>query len=303
MENRAYALAAGLFVLILSVALIFVAFWFSGDNVARVQYRLISRTAISGLNEKAPVRWRGVDVGTVDSINFDPSDPHRLFIDISVDKTAPLPVGTFAQLGFLGITGLSFVQLDDAGIGSGHLASPGPIEVRPSLLDEVSVSGQQFVGDASQVLKRFNTLLSDQNLANMSQTLANLDVAAAHLADITKTLPATLQRADHTMAQLDPLLGNLNALSVDLQKRVGAVDQAGNGLEKLGDASAAIHTELLQTTLPKLHLLADQLGRDAQSLEQVLSDIHERPQSFVFGRSAPAPGPGEPGFTAPKESK
>ena len=60
MENRAHALIAGIFLLLLGAALAGAAVWFQGDTVERVNYTVVSRTGVSGLNLKAPVKLRGV---------------------------------------------------------------------------------------------------------------------------------------------------------------------------------------------------------------------------------------------------
>lgn len=301
MENRAYALAAGLFVLLLGAALAAAAFWLSGDSVVRVTYRVESTQSVSGLNIKAPVRWRGVNVGKVERIHFDAKDPHRVLIDIKVDRSVPLPRGTYAQLGFLGITGLSFVQLDDAGSSDELLRPPGPIAMQPSLLDHVSRSGEQLVDDAGHAVERLNLLLSDRNLAAAGRILDNLAATSDKLAAAGDALPGTVRNADRALQQLQPLLADLDALAVALRARVGAVDRAGDGLQRLGQAGASLQRDLTQRTLPRLDVLAERLARDTQLLNQVLRDVHERPQSFIFGRSEPAPGPGEPGFQPPAE--
>ena len=72
MENRAHALVAGLFTLLLGAALAVVAFWFSKDDVRLVPYMVSTNTSVAGLKVEAPVRYRGVEVGKVQSIRIDP---------------------------------------------------------------------------------------------------------------------------------------------------------------------------------------------------------------------------------------
>ena len=115
MENKAYALAAGLFTLLLGAAVIVVAMWLSGETHEREYYVLESRHAVSGLNVQALVRLRGVEVGKVESIAFDPEDARVILLRISVRAGTPITRGTVAQLGSQGVTGLAYVMLDDDG--------------------------------------------------------------------------------------------------------------------------------------------------------------------------------------------
>jgi len=70
MENRAHALAAGLFVIILSTALAAAVMWFGGDTMMRAKYMLVSEVPVSGLNSQATVRYRGVTVGKVETSSW-----------------------------------------------------------------------------------------------------------------------------------------------------------------------------------------------------------------------------------------
>src|SRR5688572_16911661 len=107
MENKAHALAAGLFLLLLGATLAAAVVWFRGDHVQRQSYTVVAHSGVPGLAVKAAVRLRGVDVGSVESIGFDPADARRVVVRIAVDRAAPVTRGTFAQLGYQGVTGLS----------------------------------------------------------------------------------------------------------------------------------------------------------------------------------------------------
>ena len=99
MEDKAYALAAGLFTLLLGASVILAAMWFSGRTQAQDTYVLESRFPVTGLNLQAPVRFRGVDVGKVEAIEFGASDPRLILIRVTVRSDLPVTRGTYAQLG------------------------------------------------------------------------------------------------------------------------------------------------------------------------------------------------------------
>jgi phospholipid/cholesterol/gamma-HCH transport system substrate-binding protein len=113
MENKAHALAAGAFVLLVSALLVAMAWWLSREGGVRVAYELSSRDSVSGLNLQAAVRFKGVQVGKVTAISFDPKVPGNVLVRISVDTNAPVTQATFATLGYQGVTGIAHVQLDD----------------------------------------------------------------------------------------------------------------------------------------------------------------------------------------------
>jgi phospholipid/cholesterol/gamma-HCH transport system substrate-binding protein len=252
MENKSYALAAGLFTLLLGFGVVAATLWFNHDTVETQSYLLVSHQPVSGLNPQAPVRYRGVTVGRVDSIDFDPKDARAILIKITVNKNTPLMQGVYAQLGSQGITGLSYVVLDDDGASAEPLVGSGgqlaQIEVRPSFIDNVSKSGEEVLANFNQVGKRVNTLLNDENQKQLVATLRNLEQVSGALVKLVAELQPTVQA-------LPGVTSNGTVLLEDIQ-------------------------------------------RSTRSLERLVEELREQPQSLVFGKRPPPPGPGEPGFAS-----
>ena len=315
MENRAYALAAGLFTLLLGIGLFATAVWFSGEAADTSSYVLVSRQPLSGLNSQAPVRYRGVTVGKVVSIDFDPLEPRTILVEITVRTGTPLSRGTYAQLGSQGVTGLSYVILDDDGSKPEPLVAAGDqlarIEVRPSFIDNVSASGQELLDSFGQVAKRVNALLSEENQRQLTRTLHNLDQASARVAALAAALEPAAQALGPTVKAFEPALQALPALAGDagtafrradalfanLNQRAESFELAARSAERLGVQGAAVAESMLGESLPRLNALLEELQRSSRGLERLLADVNEQPHSIVFGRNPPPPGPGEPGFT------
>jgi phospholipid/cholesterol/gamma-HCH transport system substrate-binding protein len=304
MENRAYALSAGLFLVLLSIGLVLAALRLTGETTQSVEYVVEARLPISGLQENAPVRLRGVDVGKVRQVGFAHGDPRLIRIRISVDQNAPLTRGTYAQLGFLGITGLSFIQLDDDGSRPEKLVSsadqPTHIELRPSLIDQVSNSGQALVAESAQAARRVNVLLSEEKLSELSATMTSVRTASDNIARLTgdlhpvvRSLTRLTARTDTTLQRLDSLLGNLDGLTQDVRMRVGAIERVGQSATDIGQVSRSV-----ETAVPRLNSALDDVSRSLRTVDRVLMRIEQQPQSLLWGRRS-LPGPGEPGFIAP----
>lgn len=75
MENKSHAFWAGLFTIALTLVIAGAVFWFNVDRTVRIPYDLIARTNVTGLFPDAAVRFRGLDVGKVQSIGFDRTHP------------------------------------------------------------------------------------------------------------------------------------------------------------------------------------------------------------------------------------
>ncbi|MDB5760764.1 MAG: putative ABC-type transporter, partial [Burkholderia sp.] len=94
MENKAHAIIAGLFTIAMLVAAILAAIWFNRDREVRVPYQIATRLSVPGLNPQAAVRYRGLDVGRVDRIGFDPQVVGQILVDISVKPDTPITRAT-----------------------------------------------------------------------------------------------------------------------------------------------------------------------------------------------------------------
>src|SRR4051812_33280558 len=159
MENRAYALITGLFLIGIVAAMIIAAQWLGGDQRERVGYRVVSTQPVSGLNPQAQVRYRGIGVGRVTAINLDPKDARRILIDTEVDSNIPVTKGTYAQLGMEGITGVAYVHLLDEGKDPAPLPKGGEIPTRPSFMDTLSDSAEGISKDARELIVNLNKLV------------------------------------------------------------------------------------------------------------------------------------------------
>jgi len=304
MESRAHALAAGLFTVALAAALVAVVAWF-GDRGRgpRDVYVIVSKSSVSGLNEQASVRYRGVDVGRVTEIRFDPADPHAILVRIAVDRQTHVTTETYAQLSYQGITGLAYVTLDDEGKLGAQLATsraaPPRIPMRPSLLQEVGDAGQLLLIRIDEIAQRLNLVLSDENRARMSQTLANVERMTARFATVQEKLIPTLEElpgltreARGTMERSEELLREMATLTREAQTKLDALEAVEHNAQRVGVAADAFY----DTTLPGLNRLLERLGRSAENLDRVLRAQSDQPRSLIFGAAPPEPGPGEPGF-------
>jgi len=318
MENRAHALVAGLFLALMGAALVAAIAWFQGDRTARRNVTVVSRIGVPGLNVKAPVKLRGVEVGKVETIRFDPDDPHQILVELAVDQRAPLTMGVYAELGHQGITGLSFLELHDPSQSTeplplGDEGARPRIELRQGLFEKVASAVPAVVTGFSEATTRINTLLNDDNQRQLAKTLSNLESASADIsrlvADLRPTAQAlprlarsadqTVQRADGVLANVDALVTDARGLSADLRTRSVALDRLGEAAVQLETTSRHLELALVGPERSRDGPLLDELARTSRAVERVAADVGDQPHSLLFGKPPARPGPGESGFQAP----
>jgi len=233
MENRAYALSAGLFTLLLGVGIVAAALWFSNDTVKTRDYLLVSHYPVTGLNAQAPVRYRGVTVGKVVSIEFDPGDVRTILVKIAIKADTQLTQGVYAQLGSQGVTGLSYVMLDDDGSNSTPLTGKlARIDVHPSFIDSVTSSGQQMIDNFNKVAQRVNVLLNEENQKQLMATLHQLGRAADNVSSLAGDTSIALKHADVVFAEINDTLPRFNGLLEDVQRSSRGLDRLITDLDE-----------------------------------------------------------------------
>jgi phospholipid/cholesterol/gamma-HCH transport system substrate-binding protein len=315
MENKAYALAAGLFTLLLGIGVVAVALWFSGDTYEKVYYVLESKSPVTGLFEQAGVRFRGVDVGKVSSIRFDPQNARLILIEVGVEAGTPVTRGTYAEIRPQGVTGLSYIMLDDTGSNPEPLPpssdkNSARIVVKPTLLENLFAASQDVLADVRQVAQRINAVLSDENRQRITQTLASLQKATERIASVAesaepgvKNIGPLVADARKTLKSVDGVLGELSGATRDFASRMEAIDRVAGSAEKAGASLGALADTVTSESLPRINLLVEELTRTTRGLDRLVADVKEQPQSLVFGRRPGPPGPGEQGFNSRDEGK
>jgi phospholipid/cholesterol/gamma-HCH transport system substrate-binding protein len=307
MENKAHALAAGAFVIVVGAMLVALALWLTRDSGVRHVYEMSTREAVSGLQPQAAVRYRGIDVGKVTRIGFDPQTTGNVLVRIAVDDRAPITTSTFATLGYQGVTGLAFVQLDDEGESKerlvGDASNPPRIPMRPGLLSKLTDQGTAIMAQAQEALARVTQLMSPQNQTALVATIADLGAAAnginkaaGNVDEVAAAARKTLRVLETTSTEIAKTAAEATTTAAEFSKTVRSVrDKFGDTTDVLMSAANTLNA----TTLPRVHRVSDDTSATMRQATRVFSDFNDNPQSLIYGGGPIAPGPGEPGFVAP----
>jgi phospholipid/cholesterol/gamma-HCH transport system substrate-binding protein len=316
MENKSHALVAGTFVLLLMALLVALAVWLTRDTRQLRQFELTSVGAVTGLQPQASVRFKGVNVGKVTAIRFDPQVTGQVLIRIAIDDQAPITQSTFATLGFQGVTGLAFVQLDDSGESKVALATsdeaPGRIPMRPGLMSKLSDQGERILLQLEETSRNVNLLLAPANQQRLMGAIDNMGQAAASIKQLTteadKVLPQMVKDANVTLKTMqdtservgdsaDEARASARAFRTVTERMSapgGTLDQLAEGVGTLGAIGQTLNT----ATLPRVNRAVDDAARTARQLSRAAGNVNDNPQSLLYGNGPIAPGPGEPGFSA-----
>lgn len=313
MENRAYAIAVGIFSLVLGIGVIFAYWWISGSQQARSEYLIASPLPVAGLSSEGTVKFRGVDIGKVIEISLDPSSQTTILIKIAVAKKLKLSTEAYAELRRQGITGLAYIDLNDESKNAPALLAGGTIPLRPTLVDNLISKGPELLAQLEVLLKNSsqftaaaNRVLTNVDIQRLNNTIANLEKASE------KALPA-ISSATNMLNNANKIVSEKN--QVQLAQTLESAQQAFDATrplinelsltaKKFHNTANQIETSASQLTytldnetLPQLHTLTENMNRSVIHFNQLIDVLEDNPQSIIFGKPNPPPGPGEAGFT------
>lgn len=307
MNSRAYALITGLFILLLGASVIGVYLWLRGGHQQTLPYIVETSGSVYGLVPQSTVYYRGIAVGKVDDIKFDPHNPRKIRIRVKITADTPIMKGTYAKLKLQGVTGLSQLELDNKGNSKQRLQSsqqnPAVIPMHASLLDQLSSRGSRLVARLDQLAENINAITGETNQTHLSHIMAQADTATQNLSQLiadlhksSKRLPAIAEHIDHSTANFDKVSQHLDQVAGHVDQLSRQAELLLNHLNQFAQTGQTAGQALLSGTLPQLNSTLQQIQQSARSFGRLSRSLNQDPQQILNGPSRPPPGPGEPGY-------
>lgn len=164
METDKHYFFEGLFIIGFSIAAAIFAVWLgSPGRHDDVLYRIHFPESVSGLTVGDPVKYRGIDVGTVKSMMIDPDNSRLVQVDVRLRKETPVMTDTRASLALKGLTGAVFIELNGGDPAAKPLLAVTPPDKMPeipsektglkAMLDELPKLVEKFGAIENQVSK------------------------------------------------------------------------------------------------------------------------------------------------------
>lgn len=315
MRRHNFALYTGLFILILLSGTLALGYWLGHFERQRNPYIVETKASVSGLAPESTVFYRGIAVGKVLRIQFDPQDSGTILVNIEVDKTIVLTKAVYATLRLKGVTGLSQIQLDEK-VGGAEILPPGDapehrIPLVPSMTDRLLDSSEDLLKKADHLMQRLSILLSDENEKNITDILVNLKSLSDKLIRLQAGVDRALNDFPVLSKEAKKTMGHIDFVSDDARKTLKHIDVLAEDLRHL---TAEVHTlsrhagelvhsgnqsaeQITQTTLPKINQLLVDVQAASQRIQRTATALDNNPQALLLGPDARQDsGPGEPGY-------
>jgi phospholipid/cholesterol/gamma-HCH transport system substrate-binding protein len=300
MENRSHAIVAVIFLLVFSAGAILVYYWLADRPDEPLAYEIVTGQSVGGLVEQSEVRFKGLLVGHVAKLEFDPDDRSRVVMRLQLKRDAYVTHATYAEVAMQGLTGGSVLELK---LGNGSRSPlvtsdkhPARIPMRQSLLDFLAGSARKDMQDIQEVLAGARKVLDSDNRQHIATSLQQIDTATRRLAAIEAQLPGLLDNVQHSVVQSHALIAHADKLVRDARTPMRDATKLEASIQALAESSRQLSDKLNSQTVPNFDTLSESLLRTSRQLDEVLGELKAKPQSLIFGPPRHPPGPGEPGF-------
>jgi len=158
METDKHYFFEGLFIIGFSIAAAIFAVWLgSTGRHDDVIYRIHFPDSVSGLTVGDPVKYRGIDVGTVKSMMIDPDNPRLVQVDVRLRKETPVKTDTRASLALKGITGVVFIELNGGDPAAQTLLAVTPPDKMPEIPSE-KIGLKAMLDNLPDLVEKFGAL-------------------------------------------------------------------------------------------------------------------------------------------------
>ncbi|MHB1591779.1 MAG: MlaD family protein [Sulfuricella sp.] len=293
MESKVNFTIVGLFTLTLVVALIAILLWLgTGGRYYKIYdtYYAYMNESVSGLNLNAPVKYRGVEVGNVSDITLDPANSERVRLLLKIERGTPVKEDSVAVLRTQGLTGIAYVELTGGSLQSPLLKPKRDekypvIRTGPSLMTRMDTALTSLLANVSRVSDNVNAVLDEDNRRAFKHSLAQIDTVTRVLATHSAAIEAGVNNAAKT-------LENSARASADLGHLIERAGRSAEAVERLANETSR-SAAAVPGTLQGIQLLVGDLRELSASLRRVSDQLERNPNTLLFGKPQPEPGPGE----------
>jgi phospholipid/cholesterol/gamma-HCH transport system substrate-binding protein len=262
-----------------------------------VEYHAIFRS-VAGLNSGDQVRYGGLPVGSVTTMEIDPRDPTRIQVSFRVSRTTPIRADTRASITQVGLLGAPYLHLEPGAADSPPLAvgSTLPTIENPSFQDAMRRLAQ-FFDRADTLLRGAERFAQLSPVERLDRTLQRMDTL---LGIATRGSAMTFARLDSTFSRVNNASDRLAQLSERSERLLVVLDTT---VRAAGPQLAVTQREAVQS-LRELHTLladlreavgaqggVDQVIRNITNASENIARLTERldrdPTSLLKQRAAP----------------
>lgn len=287
METNARYTLVGAFVLLLTLGSILFVVWMGKTEITTNTrfYDIYFQGSVTGLKNGAQVLYRGVPIGSVNSIMIDPQEMEYILVRVSINKAIPLYETSVASLEMQGITGIAFVQIKGGSPDSSILKTKKGdkypiIPSKPSKLEEIFDAAPRLLKNINTLTQNLNSLITDKNKQNVNRILDNIQTITHTLSEQSNSFEALIKNANIAFENLKDMSERYKSLADNVEKHLIPTLEITQGF--LVDNREPLNV-FLNSGLYEFSSTLSELKRTLASINRVAQEIERDPLTFLLG--------------------
>lgn len=306
METKANYTIVGIFTVLVIAAAFGFVYWMAEYGRSGPMAELVVRIpgSANGLSVGSPVRFNGIQVGSVKSLSIDADDPQYSLAFTEVRVDAPIYPSTKAILEIQGLTGAAYIEMSGGKVGEENILQKSIDSGKRAVIVADQSSVTNLLATADKILDRANDAVGQvqgfvqdargpltktlQNAETFSDALAknsgNIDSFLQSVGQLSETVRNVSGKVDSTLAAVEALVKAVDAKKIDTilanaEKVSKDVADASGGLKGAidkFDQTATTFNDVgkkAQTALDRVDMLIAQI--DPQKLKGTVDDISQ----------------------------
>jgi phospholipid/cholesterol/gamma-HCH transport system substrate-binding protein len=238
--------------------------------------------SISGLEQGAVVKFRGVPVGKVVKITYDPKDLLRVRVDMKLDHDFPLKADMYAQMGGINITGIKHVELNGGTNESALLKAGSEIPSRVSMMTNITGKAEVIIAKMELLIDHLNGLTDPDS--SMGQILNNVATitgeARGFIAEVRPQFAGSSRSMANVLARVDSISRDVRSIVEQTRKSMSAervtrimtsVDSSAMSIKRVADDVSMVVRQSREDIMVSMQNLREAL-ENANELTKVLAE-------------------------------
>ncbi|PKA42382.1 MCE family protein [Rhizobium sullae] len=278
METKANYTIVGFFTVLVIAAAFGFVYWMAEYGRSGPMAELVVRIpgSANGLSVGSPVRFNGIQVGSVTSLSIDADDPQYSLAFTEVRVDAPIYPSTRAILEIQGLTGAAYIELSGGKVGEENILQKAVETGKRAVIVADQSSVTNLLATADKILDRANAAVGEVHgfvqdaRGPLTKTLQNAETFSGALAK--------------NSGNIDSFLQSVGELSETVRKVSGRVDSTLEAVEAL---VKAVDAKKIDTILSNAEKVSRDIANASGDLKGAIQRFNETATTFNdFGKKA-----------------
>lgn len=264
----------GLFALVMIAGLYWAVNFIKGEDLLSGNKKYIAKyEQIGGLQQSAGIFIKGLKVGTVSNIDYDPQKSSDVIITLNIKGRYQIPVNSTAKIFNDGVMGGKAIQIvlgDDSNFvpDGGEISTDYDrdfMEVAGSEFEYMKQRFNRLANQTSETLETLNTILKHNSTA-IHTTMTNL-------AKISGSVNGIVSKSE---GDIRDIIENMNVLTTTFKDNSNNISNIVGNIEGITDSlrnsDIPILIDNLGKTLGEVNLTLSKINNGDGSLSKVIND-------------------------------